>query len=216
MDTIILIAAFSISIGIIFFVGFMSQKIFTRQEQLARKLEEMAGIQSINQFDEKATDVPERETSHKSLAQVVRINQPEKNLKILTLSGANSLLRTGILQDLLARGVDVDLMLLSPKSKSLFFELYPHLLHDIEKNLKFLKKIQTGKYQGNLSVRCFDQAVFQMLMFVDDDLLFLSSFVPASSAPKLVYEIKSGDKSLYNLYKPVFEFIWDQAQPIKG
>jgi|GEM_PF-6565018 len=199
---------------LIIMVGRLSRDIFIKQQQTAKILEDMAGIQSITNFSEKISLSAEERRSFKSLAHILRENSPVKKLRILTLSGATSLLRSDeILLSLLKNGVDVDLMLLDPKSDNLFFEEFPRLLEDINLNLAKLVEIEENVTQGKLSIRFFRQPVFEMLTFIDDEQLFVSSFVPASTK-SLIYEIRNGDKSLYNLYKPMFDFLWDNAEPV--
>jgi hypothetical protein len=213
MDVFILLSVLVISAVTIFLVGYVSRRILIGQEQVAKKLEEMAGVQSINHIDEKAVQEVGEKAPFKSLAQILRANQPVSRIRIITLSGATSILRNdNVLIDLLNRGIKVDLMLLDPESGNLFFEENPRLLQDIKSNLGILTKIQHGEYQGRLSIRLFAQPVFQMLMFIDDNQLFVSSFVPIASSRHLIYEIRNGDKSLYNLYEPMFEFLWERAK----
>jgi hypothetical protein len=200
----------------IFLVSYVSRSILTGQEQVAKKLEEMAGIQSISHLDEQPNQRVGEKTPFKSLAQIIRANQPVNRVRIVTLSGATSMLRNDkILLDLLNKGVKVDLLLLDPESGDLFFEESPRLLQDTKSNLDVLVKMRRDGYQERLSIRLLTQSPFQMLMFIDDSQLFVSSFVPLASPRHLVYEIRNGDKSLYNLYEPMFDFLWDRAKLVE-
>jgi hypothetical protein len=216
MDIFILFSAIIVSAVTIFLVSYLSRRILIGQEQVAKKLDEMAGVQSISNLDEQSNQQAREETSFKSLAQILRVNQPVSRIRILTLSGATSMLRNDkILLDLLNKGIKVDLMLLDPESDSLFFEESQRLLQDTKSNLDILVKMQHDGHQGNLSIRLITQQAFQMLMFIDDSQLFVSSFIPLASPRHLIYEIKNGDKSLYNLYEPMFEYLWNHAKLVE-
>jgi len=210
MDIVISIALILVSITVVGLVGYVSRRILVRQEELAKQLQKMAGVQNIEQIGD--------ETTFRSLAQILKANQPTKRLRILTLSGATSLLRNdGILLDILSRGVDVELMLLDPKVDNLFFNEYPRLLDDIKSNLEKLTKLgRDAKNHGRLSVRLFTQPVFHMLIFIDDNQLFISSFVPVDSSNRLIFEVRNGESSLYKLHEPVFEFLWSHAKTNSG
>jgi len=83
MDIVISIALVLVSTMVVGLVGYVSRRILVRQEELAKQLQAMAGVQNIEQIGE--------ETTFRSLAQILKANQPTKRLRILTLSGATSL-----------------------------------------------------------------------------------------------------------------------------
>jgi hypothetical protein len=96
-------------------VGYISNQILKRQKDTAKEVQQLAGIESIELVEEKQPFI--------SLAQVLITHKPDRNLRILAVSGASALYQNqDTLVDLLARGVQVQIMLLDPTSDNWLFK----------------------------------------------------------------------------------------------
>ena len=194
--------------GIAVLVGFVSRTILARQEQFANNLQQMAGIQSIEWVEE--------ETPFTSFAQVLEEHEPRQQLNVLATSGV-SLLSEGedALHGLLNRGVSIRIMLIDPNSDSNWLAKEYDGMSAIKDNLSTLRRIakSTQSPSGQLEIRLYPQPVLENLMFVDGDRLFISSYLPSLPYNRLIYEVRKGEQSLYNLYRPAFDFVWRYSYP---
>jgi hypothetical protein len=211
----------AVTVGIALLVAAASQYILVRQRQaaehreqlqrkLAKDLEQMAGIQAIERLEDR---VP-----YTSFAQVISEHEPLQQLDILATSGASLLSEDETpLKRLLNRGIDIKIMLLDPNSESNWLSKEYAGLTATEPNLDTLKRIAqtSGSGSGLLSVRLYPQPVLENLMFLDDERLFISSYLPSPlSRNRLIYEVRKGERSLYNLYEPAFDFLWRHSNEL--
>ncbi len=191
--------------------GVVSNLIFKRQRGLAMELEHMAGIERIEETKGKQPLT--------SLSQALKKNEPYTSLRILAISGASIFKNEPTVKNLLGRGVDIDIMLLDPESNNWLFKQHPWLQDETRETLNLLKDLarSLNDQSGKLSIRLYPQPLLELLMFIDNKHLFLSSYFPIASTTRLIYQIRQGEQSLFKLYDEALRFLWDTSyinQPI--
>jgi hypothetical protein len=204
MELVAFLLIASVAIAVAIAVTVVSRTILARQEQLARRIEQMAGIQQIERVYDKMA-MP-------SFAKILEEHTPASRLRLLAVSGGSVLRNYELLSVLLRRGVRIQILLLNPKSEGGLYGEHTWLLEETKASLNLLRNL--SKYPGdahNLEVRFYQQPMLEMLMFVDDDWLFLSSYLPVYRQSRLVYAIKRGEQSIYNLYEEAFQFLWENS-----
>jgi hypothetical protein len=207
MGTLTIILVGIISVAVALTVGWVSSKILERQKQLAQKVDELAGILGIRESKTK---------EFWSLAEVLTQYAPKKHLRILAVSGESVFKDRVFFENLLRSEIKIDILLLDPTSTNPLYERHKWLLEECKSNLKKITDF-TPELLKNLSVRLYPHPLLEMLMFIDGERLFLSSYFPITDSRRLIYEIqKAGEKSLYNLYDEAIRFIWDVSYPVKG
>jgi predicted PurR-regulated permease PerM len=109
----------AVSATIASFVSFISQIILSRQERLAKQLQQMAGIIKIER----------KESKHPSqLTQLLNENEPTTSLRVQVSSGASFLQQNLVsLRNMLARGIRIQFLLFNPNTDSKLLEENPNL-----------------------------------------------------------------------------------------
>jgi hypothetical protein len=184
-------------------VGFVSAWISKRQKEAAADLQESAGVRSIERIDEQG--------DYKSLNAALQQHPPRYRLRVLVTSGL-SLIQTDreLLTQQLQRGVAVDVLMLDPDSNNPLFSEHSWLQKESAATGQALSRLNI-QHPDLLRVRFHSQTLLELLMFIDEDRLFLSSYFPLARSERFVYQISNGPRSLYRLYNDAFEYLWSRA-----
>jgi hypothetical protein len=204
MSTLTIMLLGIIALAVALTVGWVSSRILERQKQLAQRVDELAGILQIKES---------RTKPFWSLGEALAQYQPKRHLRILAVSGASVLHDKAYLETLLRNGIRIDVLLLDPTSTNPLYERHKWLKEECKGNLEKIASFPS-ELSKNLTVRLYSYPLLEMLMFIDGEHLFLSSYFPITDSRRLIYEIhKTGDKSLYNLYDEAIRFVWDVSIP---
>jgi hypothetical protein len=200
VDLIKLVLILAVGFLVAWFVGFITKRVFARQQLTAKQLNELAGVLSVQAIDE-----AER---FGSLAEVIKKRPPRESIRLLAVSG-RSVFSPPILSTLLQNTIKIQALLLDPTCDDPLLREHPWLVTETRDTLALLQQKRTeDNGSRSIDVRVYRGAQLQLLMFIDDDRLFVSSFFPVASMQRLVYEIRPGERSLYRLFKEGFEYTW--------
>jgi hypothetical protein len=210
MDNIILGATAAVIISLL--TGFLSQRIISRQEAQKEALQKTAGIESIQvekiPFGETVVDILDRKP-------------PQRSMSVLAVT-ARALLENqfDLMEDILKKGVKVRILLMNPDSgvfwapKDVSSKIKESILYSLE-IIKRLVHANANVQTSFLGVKLYSQPIFESLLFIDDEVVFVSALSYMNTQSRLVYEISPGRQSIYNHYEQVFENIWSIASEYK-
>ncbi|HEX8131066.1 MAG TPA: hypothetical protein VF527_18340 [Pyrinomonadaceae bacterium] len=205
MDSTLLVLAAIASTVVALATGVVSSYIVAKQKNLALRLEKMAGIERVEEIEGIRPLI--------SLADALKKHEPKQSLRILVVSGASVIQKDSTLNNLLERGIDIEVMLLDPESDNWLFRQYPWLQDETRQSLNHLKEVAQSprKNSRNLSIRLYPQPLLELLMFIDNEHLFLSSYFPIASSTRLIYQIRRGEQSIFKIYDEGFNFLWNSS-----
>jgi hypothetical protein len=183
-------------------VSLVTNRVLAARQKSAKELNELAGVVSVLSFD--VLD------HFASLADVLRARPPQRTISMLVVSGRSVFRNPATLLDSL-QGIRLRILLLDPNSEEPLLVENPWLAQETRDTLSTIRTWASTHQAEEFEVRLYRGVQLQMLMFVDDDRLFVSSFFPVSSASRIVSEIRPGGKSLYQIYREGFEYVWQRS-----
>jgi hypothetical protein len=192
----IAVAALLVAAG----VSLFTRKILDRQAQLAKQVNELAGVLRVRTVAEAGP--------YESFHDVLSSRLPTTRLDVWAVSGW-TVLQPEVVERLLEAGVVIRALLLDPASETWLLKEHSWLAAEARQTLERVHELVRSS--RSLEIRLYQESQFQMLLFVDNDRAFVSSFFPITSHLRLVYEIAPGDKSLYQLYREAFEYVWQRS-----
>jgi hypothetical protein len=181
-------------------VSVLTVRILNRRLLVAKQINEAAGVRDVRIRDEARP--------YESFREVLSSTPPGARLDMLAVSGW-TVLQPDILQTLIRARVAIRALLLDPVSGESLLAEEPWLADETRRTLAHLQAIGDSTY---LQVRLYQGLQTQTLLFLDEHRVFVSSFFPITSHPRLVFEIAPGERSLYGLYRDAFEYIWTHSK----
>lgn len=195
----VLIVAAALVVGAA--VTFFTKKMLETQKKIAVEVNRLAGVRGI--FSE---------TKATGFRSILATSPPRTRLDVLAVSGW-TVLQPQVMTPLLEAGVEVRALLLDPKVEVDLLADAPWMRQQTIDTIHRLANLR--RPSASFRVRLYQAPQLQTLLFLDDDRLYVSSFPPVTSRSSLVFEIGPGEKSLYQLYRDAFEFLWERSEDLR-